>query len=97
MPHPECDTTIATEALSSAQQPTSPPCDTMMLLPGELTIMFQSENFANQVAQVFIDDPTTSMTLQHFSFLSFLIQHLKLNIERHRQEQGVCASSAQTL
>ena len=83
--HPERDTTLATEVFSSAPQLTSPPHDMMMLSPGELTIMFQSENFAHQVTQAFINDSTTSMTLQHFSFLSFSIQHPELNIERHCQ------------
>ena len=87
MSHPEHDTTLATEVFSSAPWLTSPPCDMMMLLPGELAIMFQTENFTHQVAQAFINDPTTSTMLQHFSFLSFSIQHLELNIERHRQEQ----------
>ena len=81
------DTTIATEVLSSVPQTTSPPHNMMMLSPGELAILFQTRNFAHQVAQTFVNDPTTSMMLQHFSFLSFLIQHLELNIERHQQEQ----------
>ena len=63
-----------------------PPRDTMMLSPGELTIMFQSEGFAPKVADTFTDNPHLSMTLQHFSFLSFSIQHLEMNAERHRQE-----------
>ena len=58
----------------------------MMLSPGELSIMFQSEGFAPKVADTFTDDPHLSMTLQHFSFLLFSIQHLEMNTERHRQE-----------
>ena len=80
------DTTLATEVFSSAPQLTSPPHDMMMLSPGELTIMFQSEGFTPKVTQAFVDDPTLSMMLQHFSFLSFSIQHLEMNIERHQQE-----------
>ena len=57
----------------------------MMLSPGELSIMFQSEGFAPKVTDT-IDDPHLSMTLRHFSFLSFSIQHLEMNAERHRQE-----------
>ena len=58
----------------------------MMLFPGELAIMFQSEGFAPKVTQAFINDPTLSMMLRHFSFLSFSIQHLEMNIERHQWE-----------
>ena len=87
MSQPMHDTTVATEALSSAPWPTSPPRDTMMLSPGELAIMFQSRNFTQQIALAFNNDPTTSMTLQHFCFMSFLIQQLEFNIERHQQEQ----------
>ena len=83
MSQPMNDTTIVTEVFSSVPQLTSLPCDMMMLSPRELTILFQMRNFAHQVTQTFVDDPTTSMTLQHFSFLSFLIQHLELNIKRH--------------
>ena len=93
-PQPQCvslrspmkDTTLATEAFSSAPRPTSPPHDTMMLSPGELSIMFQSEGFTQKVADAFTDDPHLSMTLRHFSFLSFSVQHLEMNAERHRQE-----------
>ena len=77
------DTTLATEVFPSALQPASPPCDTMMLSPGELSIMFQSEGFTPKVADAFANDPHLSMTLQHFSFLSFSIQHLEMNAERH--------------
>ena len=81
-------TTLATEVLfSSTLQPTSPLHDTMMLSPGELAIMFQTNDFAPQVPQAFVNDPTLSMMLQHFSFLSFSIQHLEMNVERHQQEQ----------
>ena len=80
------DTTLATEVFPSVPRPASPPRVTMMLSPGELSIMFQSEGFAPKVADAFVDDPHLSMTLQHFSFLSFSIQHLKMNAERHRQE-----------
>ena len=59
----------------------------IMLSPGELAIMFQSEGFTLKVAEAFVDNPTLSMMLQHFSFLLFSIQHLEMNIERHRQEQ----------
>ena len=58
----------------------------MMLSPGELSIMFQMEGFTPKVADAFIDDPHLSMSLRHFSFLSFSIQHLEMNAERHRQE-----------
>ena len=84
---PMNDTTLATEVLPSVPQPTSPPRDTMMLSPGELAVMFQTDGFAPKVTQAFVDDPHLSMMLQHFSFLSFSIQHLKMNVERHRQEQ----------
>ena len=80
------DTTLAMEVFSSVPRPASPPRDTMMLSPGELSIMFQSEGFALKVADTFTDDPHLSMTLRHFSFLSFSIQHLEMNAERHRQE-----------
>ena len=84
---PMNDTTLVTEVFSSAPRPTSPPQNTMMLSPGELAIMFQTEDFAHQIATAFDDDPTASMTLQHFCFLSFSIQQLEFNVERHRQEQ----------
>ena len=48
--------------------------------------MFQSEGFAPKVTDTFADNPHLSMTLQHFSFLSFSIQHLEMNAKRHRQE-----------
>ena len=83
---PMNDTTLVTEVFPSAPRPASPPHDTMMLSPGELSIMFQSEGFAPKVADAFVDDPHLSMSLQHFSFLSFSIQHLEMNAERHRQE-----------
>ena len=83
---PMNDTTLATEVFPSALWPASPPHDMIMLLPGELSIMFQSEGFAPKVADTFTDDPHLSMTLRHFSFLSFSIQHLEMNAERHRQE-----------
>ena len=73
------DTTLATEVFSSVPRPASPPRDTMMLSPGELSIMFQSECFTPKVADTFTDDPHLSMTLRHFSFLSFSIQHLEMN------------------
>ena len=57
-----------------------------MLSPGELSVMFQSEGFAPKVADAFADDPHLSMTLRHYSFSSFPIQHLEMNAERHRQE-----------
>ena len=57
-----------------------------MLSPGELAIMFQSEGFTPKVTDTFANDPHLSMTLQHFSFLLFSIQHLEMNAERHRQE-----------
>ena len=87
MPQPMNDTTLVTEVFSSVLRPTLPPHDMMMLSPGELSIMFQTNDFAPQVAQAFIDNPTLSMTLQHFSFLSFSIQHLEMNVKRHWQEQ----------
>ena len=80
------DTTLVTEVFSSALRPASPPRDTMMLSPGELTIMFQSEGFTPKIAETFVNDPTLSMMLWHFSFLSFSIQHLEMNVERHWQE-----------
>ena len=83
---PMKDTTLATEVFSSVPRPASPPRNTMMLSPGELSIMFQSEGFAPKVANTFTDDPHLSMTLRHFSFLLFSIQHLEMNTERHRQE-----------
>ena len=79
-------TTLATEVFPSAPRPASPPHDMMMLSPGELSIMFQSEGFTLKVADTFADDPHLSMTLRHFSFLLFSIQHLEMNAERHRQE-----------
>ena len=93
-PQPQCvslrspmnDTTLVTEVFSSALRPTSPPHDTIMLSLGELAIMFQSEGFAPKVADTFVDDPHLSMMLCHFSFLSFSIQHLEMNAERHWQE-----------
>ena len=57
------NTTLATEVFPSAPQPASPPRDTMMLSPGELSIMFQSEGFALKIADTFIDDHHLSMTL----------------------------------
>ena len=76
------DATLATEAFSSVPQPTSPR-DTIMLSPGELAIMFQTDGFAPKVAQAFVNDPHLSMMLRHFSFLSFSIQHLEMNVKRY--------------
>ena len=84
---PTRDTTLVTGVQPPVPQPTSPPQDTMMLSPGELAIMFQTGNFAHQIAQAFNDNSTASMMLRHFCFLSFLIQQLEFNIERHQQEQ----------
>ena len=59
----------------------------IILSPGELAIMFQTGDFAQQIALAFNNNPTTSMTLWHFCFMSFSIQQLKFNVERHWQEQ----------
>ena len=83
---PMNDTTLVMEVFSSAPRPTLPPHNTIMLSPGELAIMFQSEGFALKVAKTFVDDLHLSMTLRHFSFLSFSIQHLEMNVKRHRQK-----------
>ena len=57
------DTTLVTEVFPSVPRPTLPPHDTIMLSPGELAIMFQSEGFALKVTDTFTDDPHLSMTL----------------------------------
>ena len=83
MSQPMHNTIVATEALPSAPQPTSPPHDAMMLSPGELSIIFQTGDFTQQIALAFNDNPTASMMLQHFCFMSFSIQQLEFNVERH--------------
>ena len=72
------DTTLATGVQPPAPQPTSPPHDTLMLSPGELTIMFQTKDFSHQIALAFNNDPTTFMTLQHWNSGAWPLGHVPL-------------------
>ena len=71
----------------SPSPPPTPPRH-MMLSSAELSLMMNHPDMPTQLSTTFNDDPTITMALRYYCFMSHSIERLEEDLERHRREQS---------